>query len=414
MKSCIDPDDLVDMIHATPHKGVIVVAGGGSGLFPLLMERGGASATLLYGGIAHGVKSVPEWLGIPYDSPAMPPAVSSEVARGLAMAAFQKAIRLSTDDSPLFGVGCTVSLMKKGGQEREGRKHRLFAAVQTARFTTEIEYVFPGGQNRVDEEDAVDHIVLNLIREGCGIPDQYDTRTPPYDRKTYADSKTCHHSQLPKLLSGKVPFVAFKLNPGAYPTEYEGPFVPSGLTILSTSLNPLHPGHVEMKRQATNLICRPTCLELTVRNAAKPPLDYIEIERRLSRLALQDQEGILLLSNAATFGEKSEVFKKSTFAIGYDTAVRIDDPKYYASIRDRDHAYATMSQNEAYFLVFGRVDSDGVFRNIDPDDPKSFPDKESHRFWSVRSSKVGENDFRNDISSTALRSVESTNVPSGT
>ena len=55
--------DLVQQIHATPHKAVVVVAGSGTQGLAWLMEVPGASRTLLEALVPYGRRSMVQFLG---------------------------------------------------------------------------------------------------------------------------------------------------------------------------------------------------------------------------------------------------------------------------------------------------------------------------------------------------------------
>ena len=82
-----------------------------------------------------------------------------------------------------------------------------------------------------------------------------------------------------------------------------------------------------MARLAALRVGRQPVFELSIINAAKPPLDFLEIDRRLAQFG-DDQP--LWLTRAATFAEKAQLFPQAVFVVGADTAARIADPKYFA------------------------------------------------------------------------------------
>lgn len=65
--------------------------------------------------------------------------------------------------------------------------------------------------------------------------------------------------------------------------------------------------------------------ELSVQNADK---GFIQ-EEIVSQRAAQFQDRRLALTHAPLFSQKAKLFPESVFVIGYDTYVRLIDPKYY-------------------------------------------------------------------------------------
>jgi hypothetical protein len=68
---------------------------------------------------------------------------------------------------------------------------------------------------------------------------------------------------------------------------------------------------------------------------------------------------------APLFTIKAKLFAKSTFVIGYDTAIRLIMPKYYGGEVEMILELASMRYRGCSFLVAGRVDSDGAFKIMD-------------------------------------------------
>ena len=288
----LDPQTMVDRIHKAPHRGVIHTAGGGSGVLPLLMKRGGGSATVLNASTPHGVKAVPSLLGYNLSTPnRWPKAVSSAVARGLAMVAYQQAVQLC-EDEPIFGIGCTVSLAKTPS-ERINREHKGYVVLQTQDATIEISFS-SHQSDRVTEEEMVERIILDLVANGCGLV--HLTCRSEAERQSHktihASAATCNHMQLPSLILREMPFIIYRLNPGNMPEQVAiDSLSRDGLTFLSGSFNPPHQGHRAMRKISTSYTGEPCHLELSITNANKPPLDYLTIQERLVRIAEEGDEG---------------------------------------------------------------------------------------------------------------------------
>jgi hypothetical protein len=161
---------------------------------------------------------------------------------------------------------------------------------------------------------------------------------------------------------------------------------------LSGSFNPLHHGHIELAAVAARRLGVPVHFELSIANADKPELPHEEVERRVSQFA---NVGPVWLTRAATFTAKADLFPGAAFVLGWDTAVRVIDPKYYGGIDGRDLALWKLVEGGCRFVVAGRVDGSGAFRVWDGGD---LADEFAPLFVALT-----EADFRADVSSTQLR-----------
>jgi hypothetical protein len=129
-------------------------------------------------------------------------------------------------------------------------------------------------------------------------------------------------------------------------------------------------------------------LELSVTNVDKPALEIEEIERRLGGLAGHFN---VVLTCAATFSEKAALFPGAWFAMGFDTAIRLLDPKYHADVRAM---LAHFAEQDSRFVVAGRLHN-GKFQSL--------PQLEIPAGFEELFVAIPESLFREDISSTELR-----------
>ena len=83
---------------------------------------------------------------------------------------------------------------------------------------------------------------------------------------------------------------------------------------------------------------------------------------------------------ATLYVEKAELFAKSKFVVGYDTAVRLVMPKYYGGHGKMLMELAALHHRGCRFLVAGRVGEDGTFLQLgDIDIPQEISDKVTDR-----------------------------------
>ncbi len=168
---------------------------------------------------------------------------------------------------------------------------------------------------------------------------------------------------------------------------------PAPLALFPGSFNPLHRGHTGLAAVAAARLGVDVHFELSVTNADKPELPREEVERRVAQFA-----GVapVWVTRAATFEAKAGLFPGAAFVLGWDTAVRVIDPKYYGGELARDGALRALLACGCRFVVGGRIDA-GVFRTWDAG---ALADEFAGLFVPLT-----EADFRADVSSTELRGL---------
>jgi hypothetical protein len=315
---------------------VLAVAGGGSEVFGDFLRHGGMSGTMLLGYVLQSTDATDLFLGHKPEAYA-----SAETARRLAMVAYRDALRL-TKEPGAFGVGATSSLRKPDG-ERDGRLHRAFVAYQRDDQTLVLSAVLNETRTREEEEAEVARLIEVVVWWGARL---WTATTPAY-RDEIGVAHATGYAEWSAVVHG---------NASCTPGE-------RGSIVLSSSLNPIHDTHVAMMRWAYEATGIPVDLELCVRNADKPPLDYIDIQGRISstqaRLEGEDSwSGRIHLTDTGLFSEKSKIFPGAVFLVGSDTIRRVADPGFY-----EDEAVMWMHMGSIYkaacsFLVFNRTGSD--------------------------------------------------------
>ncbi len=168
------------------------------------------------------------------------------------------------------------------------------------------------------------------------------------------------------------------------------------LALLPGSFNPLHPGHAALAAAAARRVGGPVHFELSAANVDKPDLPAAEVGRRVAQFA---GVGPVWVTWAPTFAEKAVLVPGVAFVVGFDTAVRVIDPRYYAGdpVR-RDAALLALAAGGGRVLVGGRVDAGGAFRQWTAD----LLGGALAGLFEV----IPEREFRVDVSSTLLRAKQ--------
>ena len=380
----------VAAIHDTPPQAVIAVSGAGTAAVAWLLGVGGASRTILEVAVPYGRRAMQEFLGFEPEQSA-----AAATARLLARQCYRKARRqLEADggDYPAVGLACAAAIATD--RPRRGEHRAYIAAWDAAAVTTYSLRLSKGLRDRAGEEEVVSRLLLRALAAACGLEADAAAGPALTEGDELAVERTPHAEPLAQLLSGAARWVVAD---GGGGLEVEGA-VPAAL--LPGSFNPLHPGHRELRAAAAEILGFPPAYELSAANVDKPPLTPDELRRRLAAFGPGETAAI---TAAATFHQKAELFPGRAFIIGWDTAVRLVAPRYYADAgaaggTDGETAMlaalARMWAGGAQFLVAGRLDG-GRFKTLDD---VAVPAGFRPMFRAIPESL-----FRRDLSSTDLR-----------
>ncbi|MBN2217202.1 MAG: hypothetical protein JW719_07480, partial [Pirellulales bacterium] len=368
-------EHLIAQIHHSAGRVVLSLSGGGARALSALTEVPGASRTLLEAVVPYSRGSLVRWLGGYPDQ-----FCSDETSRRMAMVGFLRALELEETDVPLAGVACTGSLATD--RPKEG-PHRVHVAIQTVSFTAvRSVWLAKGRRGRAEEEELVARLVLNATAEACGLEPSLDLGL--FDEEHIERGQTIAPPNWQELLLGHSEIVRW--GPRADEEQAENH------VIFSGAFNPLHVGHQRMALIAEQMLGKPVEYELTILNPDKPPIDYMEMKRRIEQFG---DDRAVWLTRAATFVEKARLLPGTTFIVGTDTLRRIANPRYYggdpAACRA---ALLKIAARGCRFLVFGRNMGPGFvgLSQLDLPDP----------LLSLCQA-VGEDAFREDVSSTEIR-----------
>ena len=376
--------EVIVKLHGTPHKSVLVVAGAGSGAMSWLLGVSGASRTLLETLVPYGRLSMIDLVG---EEPSQ--YVSPQNARDMARACYRRGLKLVEDDSPVVGVACTATIATD--YTKRGDHRACIATWDESGVTSYNLKLDKGKRDRIGEEEVVSRLLIQAMAQAFGVEADIDIGFTPVERPEIETGE--HASPIQRRLSGEVE-LAMADELGTI-SVWEGD-APQPMVVLPGSFNPLHDGHRQMALVSREITGLESVYELAVLNVDKPPLEESEILGRLDGLK---GKGAVALTRTPTFQRKSEVFPGSVFVIGWDTMVRVIDPRYYGESETAMlTALAEIWARGCRFLVAGRQ-VDGTFRTLDE---VTIPDGFQPLFQAIPEER-----FRADVSSTELRALDS-------
>ncbi len=354
-------------LHASGWQGALYVTGGGSGLVPQLLTIPGASATVLEATVPYSESALESLIG------KVGASVNSRISGALGMKGFARARELAGDapSARLFGFGLTAALATNRKRRGEDRAHM---SVQTLDATHKLTIRLVKGVHRQAQEKTVSDIALAFLQQTL-----LDLEPVlPGDAMIETRSAKANPELVDLTFGERAKFCAG--GQGALPEA-----------LFCGAFDPFHQGHQAMLDYASHRLGCAVALELCIANADKAALDYVEVERRIEALS---GKGDLWLTRLPLFSQKAEAFAGVTFVVGVDTMARIADARFYESSARRTESFKLLAERSVRFLVFGRHMQSGFQTLADLSLPKSL---------RALAEGVSQSEFRQDISSTSLR-----------
>ncbi len=371
-----DTQQLVQALHDRPQRFMWVLAGAGSQALAWLLGVPGASRTLVEALIPYDWAAFDDFLG---RKPAQ--YVAAGAARQLAGCALRRARSLTSPTEALIGLACTATLATDRPKRGEHRAH--VATWQGAVIAAYSLQMAKGARSRQQEEELVSRLILNAAAEACALPERLPL--PLLEGDILEAQHVDLAAPAKELSAGNITCFGVTddgrlLEPADHPP-----------LILSGAFNPLHAGHLKLAQAAADYLELPLAFEVAARNVDKP---FLAPDVVLDRLAQFAGRWPVYAAAAPTFVAKARLYPGAIFVVGFDTASRIMQPRYYGN-----DATAMLSALEEIrslgcrFLVAGRLDEAGQFHAATT---LNAPAALADLFQPLPS-------FREDISSTELR-----------
>lgn len=157
--------EAVEALHASEHRIVLAVRGGGVAAVTDLLGVAGASRTVLEVSVPYAEAALSELVG---GVPAQ--AVSVDTARAMATACLERArdlVRREGIDVPVAGVACTAAIASDRPKRGDHRAHIAVASVAgVATYSLTLD---KGARDRAGEDRVVADVILRAVATWAGV-----------------------------------------------------------------------------------------------------------------------------------------------------------------------------------------------------------------------------------------------------
>ncbi len=161
--------EVINDILECDRKIYMAITGGGTRAISELLERGGASSVFMGARVPYSIEDLSDFIGsVGPDEKCC----SINMADRLCQAAMYTAFSNNCEEDKIVGLGCTASLTKlrKGVDEREGRVNQAFIQVSSKYKIAETHIVFHNNDkyhtlSRRDQEDMLSTLILSALAD---------------------------------------------------------------------------------------------------------------------------------------------------------------------------------------------------------------------------------------------------------
>jgi hypothetical protein len=325
--------------------------------------------------------------------------VSEETAVGLAQSAYLTAQKTAVrsgdferEDPPLaIGLGITAAIATS--RQRRGSDH-VWIALRTLHGIKTGHFIFEKGVGetaRARQNELAELLALNALAQEIGAPQRsHNDFTSIAAERGTIDAEGLHLEARRKEVQ---PLREATLITAQGATTPLSSGAPGAFIVYPGSFRSFHCGHDLAAANAARVTGKTVVFEISANNADKAPIDTKEIARRVDQFYARHP--VIVTPNAPLFVDKSRAYPEGTgFVIGYDTAERLLDPRFYKSPEHFNEALETFRARGNTFYVLGRR-CGGSFKTI-----LDLPGYQEHR--DLFQQLMGQL----DISASALMRVE--------
>lgn len=394
----------VKHLHSLPPMCVVHVTGGAASSLSWLLSVPGASSTIIEASVPYSHTSLRALLRRHAPTATIPSsAASAATATALAAAAYATAAAAAPHGTPVVGVGAACALASSRPL-RGGHRAHVVARSDVSETRYELRLDQAALRTRVQEDALASRLVVQALLDACAVPSIAAMSFHPMGllRASVGPGDKISAPEVHEVGDA----VEAVLQGDGCVAEMDGRGMwrvggHSATVVLPGSFNPLHDGHRGMLESARRILPEGTVVgfEISVANPDKPALDADVVRERAAQFrgSKGDSPPVLVLTSAPLFSEKAAQLPGTVFVVGYDTAVRICEPKYYGGDAGLVEALVGVVRNGCSFLVAGRraTPSSGEFLTLD--------DVAVPRGFESLFRAIPETEFRLDISSTQLR-----------